>query len=153
MKELITTDYIKCCLEHDLIVTKCYKFFCQENSQRCKDIFKFVPQDRRTSDVDESFSVIAETTKLIDNNAYGIQLSNKDKIEHPLTFDEMKVDRYINFPKSRNYGFVDEKTHPKRIAKKIGHIESILVGILEFNNAKDQMLDFCFDFLGRTQRR
>ena len=100
-KIMLTTDYIKWCLEHGLVVTKCYQFLCYKKAQPFKDFLDFVTENRRRGDVDKSLSVIAETSKLIGNSAYGIQLINKSKFQNTLFVDERKVDQKINSPKFR----------------------------------------------------
>ena len=71
-KIMLSTGYIKWCLEHGLVVTKCYQFLCYKKAQHFKDFLDFVTEKRRRGDVDKSLSVIAETSTLIGNSAYGI---------------------------------------------------------------------------------
>ena len=80
-KKMLATDYIKWCLEHGLVVTKRYQFLCYKKAQPFKDFLDFVTENRRRGDVDKSLSVIAETSKLIGNSAYGIQLINKSNFK------------------------------------------------------------------------
>ena len=117
-KIMLTTDYIKWCLEHGLVVTKCYQFLCYKKAQPFKDFLDFVTENRRRGDVDKSLSVIAETSKLIGNSAYGIQLINKSKFQNTLFVDERKVDQKINSPKCRTYDIVDEKIYEINMAKR-----------------------------------
>ena len=63
-KIMLSTDYIKWCLEHGLVATKCYQFLCYKKAQPFKDFLDFVTENRRRGDVDKSLSVIAETSKL-----------------------------------------------------------------------------------------
>ena len=152
-KIMLSTDYIKWCLEHGLVVTKCYQFLCYKKAQPFKDFLDFVTENRRRGDVDKSLSVIAETSKLIGNSAYGIQLINKSKFQNTLFVDERKVDQKINSPKFRSYDIVDEKIYEINMAKrKIVHDEPILVGFTVLNNGKQRMLEFRYDFLGRIMR-
>ena len=112
----------------------------------------FVTENRRRGDV-KSLSVIAETSKLIGNSAYGIQLINKSKFQNTLFVDERKFDQKINSPKFRSYDIVDEKIYEINMAKrKIVHDEPILVGFTVLNNGKQRMLEFRYDFLGRIMR-
>ena len=90
-KIMLSTDYIKWCLEHGLVVTKCYQFLCYKKAQPFKDFLDFVTENRRRGDVDKSLSVIAETSKLIGNSAYDIQLINKSKFQNTLFVDEKKL--------------------------------------------------------------
>ena len=96
-KIMLSTDYIKWCLDHGLIVTKCYQFLCYNKAKPFMDFLNFVTENRRRGDADKSLSVIAETSKLIGNSAYGIQLINKAKFENTLFVDEKKVDQKVNF--------------------------------------------------------
>ena len=99
-------------------------------------------------------SVIAETSKLIGNGAYGIQLINKLKFQKKTFFnDKRKIDEKINSPNFRTYDIVDEKIHEINMAKRrIVHDEPILVGFTVLNNGKQRMLEFRYDFLGRIMR-
>ena len=152
-KIMLSTDYIKWCLDHGLIVTKCYQFLSYKKAQPFKDFLDFVTENRRRGDIDKSLSVIAETSKLIGNSAYGIQLINKAKFENTLFVDEKKVDKKINSPMFRSYDVVDDKVYEINMAKrKIVHDEPILVGFTVLNNGKQRMLEFRYDFLGRVMR-
>ena len=152
-KITLFTDYIKWCLEHESVVTKCYQFLCYKKAQPFKDFLDFVTENRRRGDVDKSLRVIAETSKLVENSAYGIQLINKSKFQNTLFVDERKVDQKINSPKFRTYDIVDEKKNEINIAKrKIVHDEPILVRFTVINNGKQRMLEFRYDFLGRIKR-
>ena len=126
---MISTDYIKWCLEHGLVVTKCYQFLCYKTEQPFKDFLDFVTENRRRGDVDKLLSVIAETSKIIGNSAYGIQLINKAKSQNTHFVDERKVDQKISSPKFRTYDIVDEKIYKPSMAKRtIVHDKPILVG-------------------------
>ena len=97
--------------------------------------------------------MIAETSKLIENSAYGIQLIDKSKFQITHFVDERKVDQKFNSPKFRTYDIVDEKIYKINIAKrKIVHDEPILVGFTVLNNRKQRMLEFRYLFLGRIMR-
>ena len=111
-------------------------FFVTEKAQLFKDFLDFVTENRHRGDVDKSLSVIAETSKLIGNSAYGIQLINKSKFQNTLLVDERKVDQKINSPKFRTYDIVDEKIYEIKMAKKTVHDEPILVGFTVLNNGK-----------------
>ena len=152
-KDKLSTDYIKWCVYHGLVVTKCYQFLCYKKAQPFKDFLDFVTENRRRGDVDKSLSVIAETSKLIGNSAYGIQLINKSKFHNTLFVDERKVDQKINSPKFRTYDIVDEKVYEINMAKrKIVHDEPFLVGFTVLNNGKQRILEFRYDFLSRIMR-
>ena len=113
----------------------------------------FVTENRRRGDVDKSLRLIAETSKLIGNSAYGIQLINNSKFQNTFFVDERKVDQKINSLKFRTYDIVDEKIYEINMAKrKIVHDEPILVGFTVLNNGKQRMLEFRYDFLGRIMR-
>ena len=71
---MLSNDYIKWCLEHGLVVRKCYQILCYEEAQASKDFSDFVTEN--SLDVDKSLSVIAQISKLIGNSAIGIQLMN-----------------------------------------------------------------------------
>ena len=117
-----------------------------------KDFSDFVTENRRR-DVDKSLSVIAETSKLIGNSAYGIQLINKSKFQNTLFVDERNVDQKINSSKFWTYDIVDEKIDKINMAKrKIVQDEPILVGFTVLNNGKQRMLEFRYDFLCRIMR-
>ena len=146
-KIMLSTDYIKWCLEHGLVVTKCHQFLCYKKAQSFKDFLDFVTENRRRGDVDKLLSVIAETSKLIGNSAYGIQLINKSKIQNTLFVDERKVDQKINSPKFRTYDIVDEKIYEINMAKrKIVHDEPILVGFTVLSNGNKECWSFVTTF-------
>ena len=114
--------------------------FLLQKSTTFKDFLDFVTENRRR-DVDKSLSVIAETSKLIGNSAYGIQLINKSKFRKTLFVDERKVDQKSISPKFRTYDIVDEKINKINMAKrKIVHDEPILVGFTVLKNGKQRML-------------
>ena len=52
-KIMLSTDYIKWCLEHGLVVTKGYQFLCYKKAQPFKDFLYFVTENRCQGDVDK----------------------------------------------------------------------------------------------------
>ena len=64
-------------------------FFVTKKQQPFKDFLDFVTENRRRGE--KSLSVIAETSKLIGNSAYGIQLISKSKFQNTLFVDEKKL--------------------------------------------------------------
>ena len=57
------TDYIKCCLDHSLIVIKCYQILCYKTDQPFRHFQNFATVNRRRGDVDKPLGVIAEASK------------------------------------------------------------------------------------------
>ena len=68
-KVLLTTDHIKWCLIHSLIVRKCHLFKRYNREKPFKDFLDFVSYNRRLGDADVDKTVIAQTSKLIGNSA------------------------------------------------------------------------------------
>ena len=152
-KLLMTTDYIKWCLNHGLIVENCYLLLEYRRQQPFKHFIEFVSRNRRRGDYDSSLSVIAETSKLLGNSAYGIQLINKSKFENTVFADKETVVRKINSNLFKSYDEIDGNLFEmKMFKKKIVHNEPITVGFAVLNNAKQRMLEFRYDFLGVIMR-
>ena len=61
---MLSNDYIKWCLEHGLVVRKCYQILCYEEAQASKDFSDFVTENS-LGDVDKSLSVIAQNPNLL----------------------------------------------------------------------------------------
>ena len=134
---MIATDYIKWCLDHGLIVTKCYQFLCYRKCEPFRDFLNFVIENRHQGDVDKTLSVMAETSKLIGKSVYGFRLINKSKFEDTLVVDEMKVDQKRMSPKFRRDNVLDDKMYKMHMAKKkIVDDEPTFVKFVVLNKAK-----------------
>lgn len=152
-KILMTTDYLRWCLRHGLVVEKCYQFIEFRKSQPFREFVDFVSDSRREGDVNSDLAPRAESAKLVGNSAYGIQIMNKAKFEDTLYVDNKNVYKKLNSPRFKAYDFVNQKlSEVKMFKKKIKHNEPIIVGFTALNNAKQRMLEFKYDFLGALMR-
>ena len=100
---LLTTDYLKSCLKHGLLIHKCYLVLEFQRSQPFTDFVNFVSENRRKGDVTKELTVIADTSKLLGNSAYCIQLMNKAKFEQTDFTDNRNVSKKINSPRFKSY--------------------------------------------------
>ena len=150
---LMTTDYLKWCPMHGLHIQKCYLVLEFRRSQPFTNFVDFVSENRRRGDCSKEMAVIAETSKLVGNSAYGIQLINKSKFESTQFADKKNVTKKINSPLFKNYDEIDCNIFEfESLKKKIINDEPLIVGFVVLKNAKQRMLEFKYNFLGSVMR-
>ncbi len=97
-KILSYTPLLKWYLEHGLEITKFYQTITSTPKQCFKGIVDDITNTRRTGDVDEDMTIIAETMKLIGNALYGRTVMDKEKHTTTTLCGLDKISKRINDP-------------------------------------------------------
>ena len=114
----LTADHIKWCLTHGLLVSKCHLLIRYNREIPLTDFIDFVRYNRRLGDADVDKTVIAQTSKLIGNSAYRIQLINKAKFDKTVHVIKLSATKNINSAQFKSYDVIDRKIYEKKMSKK-----------------------------------
>ena len=78
-KILLLSELAKWYLSHGLVITRVYQMIEHTPRAVYKEFGESVSDARRKGDVDPSMTLLASTSKLIGNSAYGKTITNKEK--------------------------------------------------------------------------
>ena len=149
-KILLATPLLKWYLEHGLELTRVYQIV-EFKPKACFQTFADEVSDaRRIGDSDPSKSIIADTSKLIGNSAYGCMLKNKEKYRNIKYADDSDTGLLVNDPFFRDLNPISDNCYEVEMAKKSIRFDMpTQIGFFILQYAKLRMLEFYFDFLDK----
>ncbi|XP_071137847.1 uncharacterized protein [Mytilus edulis] len=150
---LIATPLLKWYLEHGMLVTKIYQVV-EFKPQRCfRDFVNVVSDNRRLGDADPDKTIIAETSKLHGNSAYGGTIMDQEKFQSVTYVEgEGRVMIEANKPQFKKMTTLldeDEYFEVEKSKEKLDINLPIQIGYFILQYGKLRMLQFYFDFLDR----
>lgn len=151
-KVLLATPLLKWYLQHGLRVTKIYQLIEFDLDNRpFKNFVDKVTDDRRKGDLDPNKSILAMTSKLIGNCAYGSSLMRKQHHRDVVfSADKEKVCKLINDKRFVSLNELDDGyCEIMMLKKKITMDVPITIGFFILQYSKLRLLSFMYEFIDR----
>ena len=148
---LIATPLLKWYLEHGMIVTKIYQVV-EFTPHRCfRNFVQEVSDNRRLGDAHPDKAIIADTSKLEGNSAYGGTIMDQEKFQN-VTYvqGEGKVMMEVNKPQFKKLTTLLKENEYFEVEKSKENLNinlPIQIGYFILQYAKLRMLQFYYDFL------
>ena len=155
-KILLATPLLKFYIEHGLIVNNIYTVIEFTGKQCFRKFIEGIANDRRNADKGIIPTIQGDTSKLIDNSAYGSMLLDPTKHRSvKYAFNSNRVSQQVNQPTFRHFSKLDNDFYEIEHAKRQTILNMpIQLGFFVLQYAKLRMLDFyynCIDYyLDRT---
>ena len=151
-KVLLATPLLKWYLQQGLRITKIYQLIEFDlNNTPFKDFVEKVTNDRRKGDLDPNKAILAMTSKLIGNCAFGSSLMRKQHHrEICFSNDKAKVSNMINDKRFVTLSELDDGyCEIKMLKKKITMDVPISIGFFVLSYSKLKLLSFYYQFIDK----
>lgn len=151
-KVLLATPLLKWYLQHGLEITKIHQLIEFDlNNTPFKGFVNKVTEDRRKGDVDPDKAILAMTSKLIGNCAFGSSLMRKQ--QHRDVFfsaDKQRLSKMINDKRFMSLDELDNGyCEVMMLKKKIVMNTPLTIGFFVLNYAKLRLLSYYYDFIDK----
>ncbi len=148
-KILLTTPYLKWCLDHGLQVTKIYQVIEWEGDDCFAKVGERISQARRDGDADSDKKALADMEKLLGNSYYGKTVTDKERHKQVLFSNgETFVQNQVNQPLFHDLNPITDSVYEITMNKKVIRLDLPLqIGFFVYQYAKVRMLSFYYDYL------
>ena len=154
-KLMLNSPLVKWYLEHGLVISKIHRLV-EFTPQKCfRSFVNMVTEARRQGDIDKSKSIIADTSKLWGNSAYGSVLMNKEKHREIIYVKgRREMQLAVNEPRFRRVTHLGDDMYEIERSKKIITFDiPNYLGFFVLNYGKLHMLRYYYDCLDYYAKR
>ena len=151
-KQMFLSPLLQWYLEHGLIITKIYQVIEYKGSECFVNFGNEISNSRRLGDIDSEFAMLAETSKLTGNSAYGKLITDIERFSsyRYVLDNDTEVSKLLNDSNFLSMNEVNSQLYevemcPARVDMNV----PVHLGFSILNYAKLRMLQFYYDFLLR----